>query len=180
MYFKRFFAVCIAHFDFDGIEKGVVNRGKKHYMAINSSKTLVMLKGIAAKEVDLATEALTLAMNTVNEAQNKYDLLREYRQEYVKKLNKLLQAGIVAEEYQNFQNFFSKLDHAVFGQQEVIEVAKLQEKIQRQLWQECQRKKLSFEVLSQRTSKHELKIEQKKDQKIMDEFAMRMGKAKQS
>ena len=29
MYFKRFSAVCIAHFDFYGIAKGVVNHGKK-------------------------------------------------------------------------------------------------------------------------------------------------------
>ena len=149
-------------------------------MVTHSSRTLKMLKEIAAKEVDLVAEALALAMKTVNEAQNKCDLLREYRQDYVKKLNKLLEAGIGAEEYQNFQNFFSKLDQAVNGQQEVVEFAKRQEKVQRQLWQESQRKKLSYEVLSQRNNKHELKVEQKKDQKMMDEFALRIGRLKHS
>jgi flagellar protein FliJ len=149
-------------------------------MATHSSRTMKMLKEIAAKEVDLAAEALALAIKAVNEAQAKCDLLREYRQDYVKKLNKLLEAGIGAKEYQNFQNFFSKLDQAVIGQQEVIEFAIRQEKIQRQLWQESQRKKLSYEVLSQRTNKHELKVEQKKDQKMMDEFSMRIGRVKHS
>jgi len=147
-------------------------------MAKNSTSTLKMLKEIAAKEVDLAAEALALAMKTVGEAQNKHDLLREYRLDYVKKLNKQMESGISAEEYQNFQNFFSKLDQAVIGQQEMVEFAKRQEKVQRQLWQESQRKKLSYEVLSQRTTKRELKAEQKKDQKMMDEFAMRAGRVK--
>jgi flagellar protein FliJ len=149
-------------------------------MATHSSRTMKMLKEIAAKEVDLAAEALALAIKAVNEAQNKYDLLREYRQDYVKRLNKLLETGVGAKEYQNFQNFFSKLDQAVIGQQEVVEFAMRQEKIQRQLWQESQRKKLSYEVLSQRTNRHELKVEQKKDQKMMDEFAMRIGRVKHS
>jgi flagellar protein FliJ len=147
-------------------------------MAKNSTSTLKMLKEIAAKEVDLAAEALALAMKTVGEAQNKHDLLREYRQDYVKKLNKQMESGISAEEYQNFHNFFSKLDQAVIGQQEMVEFAKRQEKVQRQLWQESQRKKLSYEVLSQRTTKRELKAEQKRDQKMMDEFAMRAGRVK--
>jgi flagellar FliJ protein len=149
-------------------------------MATHSSRTMKMLKEIAAKEVDLAAEALALAIKAVNEAQNKSNLLREYRQDYVKKLNKLQEVGIGAKEYQNFQNFFSKLDQAVIGQQEVVEFAIRQEKIQRQLWQESQRKKLSYEVLSQRTYKNELKVEQKKDQKMMDEFAMRIGRVKHS
>mgnify|MGYP001586681932 CR=1 FL=1 len=90
-------------------------------MTKNSTSTLRMLKEIAAKEVDLAAEALALAMKAVGEAQNKHDLLREYRQDYVKKLNKQMESGISAEEYQNFQNFFSKLDQAVIGQQEMVE-----------------------------------------------------------
>jgi flagellar FliJ protein len=83
-----------------------------------------------------------------------------------------------AEAYQNFQNFFKKLDQAIAGQQEVLEMTKQQVKVQRQLWQESQRKKLSYEVLTQRSDKRELKVEQKRDQKLMDEFAMRISRTK--
>jgi flagellar FliJ protein len=147
-------------------------------MATQSSNVLGMLKGIATKEVDEATEALAKTMKLANEAQAKQDMLNEYRLDYVKNLNKILEAGIGADAYQNFQNFFGKLDQAIAGQQEVVELANQQVKVQKQLWQESQRKKLSFEVLSDRTDKRVLKVEQKKDQKMMDEFAIRITRPK--
>lgn len=143
-----------------------------------SSNVLGMLKGIASKEVDEATEALAKAIKLANEAQAKQDMLNEYRLDYVKNLNKILEAGMGAEAYQNFQNFFGKLDQAIAGQQEVVEMANQQVKVQKQLWQESQRKKLSYEVLSDRTEKRVFKVEQKKDQKMMDEFAMRITRTK--
>ncbi len=147
-------------------------------MATQTTSVLKMLKEIAAKEVDLATEALAHVMKAASEAQSKYELLLEYRQDYVKNLNKILEAGIGAEAYQNFQNFFKKLDQAITGQQDMVDMAKQQVTIQRQLWQESQRKKLSYEVLLQRSDKRELKVEQKRDQKSMDEFAMRISRTK--
>jgi len=147
-------------------------------MAIQSSNVLNMLKEIAAKEVDLAAEALARTMKAATEAESKHTLLIEYRQDYVKNLNKILEAGMGAEAYQNFQNFFKKLDQAINGQGDVVEMAKQQVTIQRQLWQESQRKKLSYDVLSQRSDKREQKVEQKRDQKMMDEFAMRISRTK--
>lgn len=147
-------------------------------MATQSGNVLKLLKEIAVKEVDLAAETLAHAMKAESEAKSKYEMLLEYRQEYVKNLNKILEAGMGAEAYQNFQNFFKKLDQAIAGQQEVLEMTKQQVKVQRQLWQESQRKKLSYEVLTQRSDKRELKVEQKRDQKLMDEFAMRISRTK--
>ncbi|MDP3088723.1 MAG: flagellar export protein FliJ [Methylotenera sp.] len=149
-------------------------------MATQSTSVLKMLQEISAKEVDMATEALAKAMKLASEAKTKQDLLLEYRQDYVKNLNRILEAGMGAEAYQNFQNFFGKLDQAISGQQEVVEMANRQVKVHRQLWQESQRKKLSYDVLLQRSDKRENKIEQKKDQKMTDEFAMRISRHKHS
>ncbi|MDP2071351.1 flagellar export protein FliJ [Methylotenera sp.] len=149
-------------------------------MAAQSSNVLNMLQGIASKEVDEAAEALAKAMKVATEAQAKQDMLNEYRLDYVRNLNKILEAGMGAEAYQNFQNFFGKLDQAIAGQQEVVELANQQVKVQKQLWQESQRKKLSYEVLSDRSDKRVLKVEQKKDQKMMDEFAMRITRTRHS
>lgn len=147
-------------------------------MATPSTNVLNMLQGIASKEVDEATEALAKAMKVAAEAQSKQDMLNEYRLDYVKNLNKILEEGMGAEAYQNFQNFFGKLDQAIAGQQEVVELANQQVKAKKFLWQESQRKKLSYEVLSDRSEKRVLKVEQKKDQKLMDEFAMRITRTK--
>ncbi len=145
-------------------------------MAIQSTATLKMLKDLAAREVELATEALANAMKVADEAVSRQNLLYDYRQGYVNNMNKTLETGMVAESYQNYQNFFGKLDQAIAGQQEVVEMTKVQVKLKRDLWQESQRKKLSYEVLLQRSDKQVLKAEQKKDQKVMDEFAMRMSR----
>ena len=147
-------------------------------MATRSNNVLGMLQDIASKEVDEAAVALAKAMKLANEAQAKQDMLNEYRLDYVRNLNKILEAGMGAKAYQNFQNFFGKLDQAIAGQQEVVELANQQVKIQKQLWQESQRKKLSYEVLTDRSEKRILKVEQKKDQKQMDEFAMRITRTK--
>lgn len=149
-------------------------------MATQSTSVLKMLKEIAAKEVDLAAEALAHAMKVAEEEQSKCNLLREYRQDYIEKLNKMLKTGIGAEAYQNFQSFFKKLDQAISGQQVVVESAKQQVKVQRESWQESQRKKLSYEVLTQRSDKRGIKSEQKKDQKMMDEFSMRISRSGRS
>lgn len=147
-------------------------------MATRSNNVLGMLQDIASKEVDEAAVALAKAMKLANEALAKQDMLNEYRLDYVRNLNKILEAGMGAKSYQNFQNFFGKLDQAIAGQQEVVELANQQVKIQKQLWQESQRKKLSYEVLTDRSEKRILKVEQKKDQKLMDEFAMRITRTK--
>ncbi|WP_019898903.1 flagellar export protein FliJ [Methylotenera mobilis] len=147
-------------------------------MTTKSNDVLRMLEEIASKEVELATEALAKAMKVVNEAQGKYDMLLEYRKGYQDNLNANLAKGMTAEAYQNFQNFFKKLDHAITGQRDVVTFAEQQVKVHRTLWQESQRKKLSYDVLITRSDKRAAKVEQKRDQKMMDEFATRMTRVK--
>ena len=145
---------------------------------MRSTGVINALKEIAAKEVDLAAEALAMAIKVAGEAESKHAMLREYREDYLKSLNNLMESGMGAELYRNFQNFFNKLDQAVNAQGEVLAFAEKQ--VQRQLWQESQRKKLSYDVLTKRVNKREQKVQQKRDQNMMDEFAMRAGRVRHS
>ena len=147
-------------------------------MTTKSSNVLKMLEEIAAKEVELATEALAKSMKAADDAQGKYDMLLDYRKGYQDNLTANLSKGMSAEAYQNFQNFFKKLDHAITGQMDAVLIAQQQVKVQRTLWQESQRKKLSYDVLISRSDKRVANVEQKRDQKMMDEFAMRMTRHK--
>ncbi|MFA7350274.1 MAG: flagellar export protein FliJ [Methylotenera sp.] len=147
-------------------------------MVSQSKNVLKMLDEIATKEVELATEALASAMKVADDAQKKHDMLIEYRLGYLDNLNKSLAIGMNAEAYQNFQNFFKKLDQAIAGQQDVVATAKRQVGLHRELWQESQRKKRSYDVLISRSDKRELKVEQKKDQKMTDEYATRISRTK--
>ena len=149
-------------------------------MTTQSTSVLKMLQEIAAKEVDMAAEALAKSIKFAEEAKAKQDMLSGYRQDYVNNLNKILVEGMGTEVYQNFYQFFAKLDQAISGQQQAVDIANQKVQVNRQLWQESQRKKLSYEVLLKRSDKRELKVEQKKDQKMMDEYATRITRPRHS
>ena len=147
---------------------------------MRSTGVVKALKEIAEKEVDVAAEALAKAIKVAEEAGSKHAMLLQYREDYLKNQNNLMESGMGAEVYRNFQNFFNKLDQAVNAQGEVLDFTKKQVQRQREIWQEMQRKKLSYGVLAQRSDKREQKVQQKKDQNMMDEFAMRVGRVRHS
>jgi flagellar protein FliJ len=145
---------------------------------MRSSSVVKALKEIAAKEVDLAAEELRKAIKMVAEAEGKYNMLCQYREDYLNNQNTLMESGMGAEVYRNFQNFFNKLDSAVNAQAEALDFAKRQARKQRDIWQESQRKKLSYDVLAKRSDNREQKLQLKKDQNMMDEFAMRVSRVR--
>jgi flagellar protein FliJ len=145
-------------------------------MANRSKEVMGMLKGLAEKEVDSATEALAVAMKSADEAQSKYDMLVEYHKDYKQSFEQQLKKGIGIQAHSNFQGFFRKLEMAVLGQLELLQKAKQHVALQKKLWKESQRKKISYEVLEQRHDSKQLKQELKRDQQAMDEFAMRKGR----
>ena len=141
-----------------------------------SSSVLTTLRELAEKETDQAAEKLVQLNKQLEDASTKLAMLKDYRNDYMNKLSRDLQAGMDAQSYQNFQNFIRKLDEAINGQQDMVEHAKARVAAQREVWQECQKKKLSFEVLAERSEKKLHQQELKRDQKMMDEHAMRNGK----
>jgi len=143
---------------------------------MRSNHGLKLLQELAQKEVNLTTEALAEAMRMMQEAESKYHLLLNYRNDYHQNLQQSLETGIGAQAYQNFLGFFKKLDQAVKGQLEMVQLAKQQVQVQQKRWQESQRKKLSYGVLSHRHEQRHHKVLLKKDQQAMDEFAMRVSR----
>lgn len=144
-------------------------------MSKNSTLVLKALEEIAAKEVDLAAEALARSIRARDDAVSKQNMLAGYREDYMDNLNLLLESGMGAETYRNFQNFVYKLDQALTGQQQEVRLAQQQVDLHQSLWQESQRKRLSYDVLITRTDKRVQAFALKKDQKSMDEFAMRIS-----
>lgn len=147
-------------------------------MAAQSTAVLKMLHEMAVKEVELATEALAKALKAVDEAKNKEAMLEGYKQDYLDNLKKSLDAGVTVDAYQNYHQFMGKLEQAITGQREAVKFAEGKLQVQRQLLQECQRKKLSYDVLLERADKRASKAESKRDQKMMDEFASRISRTK--
>lgn len=147
-------------------------------MAKQSTQTLALLNQLAADEVETAMQILAHAMQQLEQAERQRTMLEQYQQEYQQQWQLAAQKGLKADLYRNFQGFFSQLELAVRSQNAQIEQCQANVQHKRQLLQEIQRKQKSFEVLITRAKTLQAKAENKRDQKMMDEFASRAKRSR--
>lgn len=144
-------------------------------MAKQSTATLQFLKDMAAQEVEAAMQAMASAMKTLEDAKAQEAMLQQYQAEYAQQLNIATSKGMDAGLYQNFRGFAQQLEQAVTGQQTQLSHLEANVSLKLQAWQAAQRKQKSYEVLLNRAEQQAQKVQLKRDQKLMDEFA---GRAK--
>ncbi len=141
-----------------------------------ASSVLDTLQQLASKDVDEAADVLAVANKRLQQARDQLALLQGYRQDYLDKLARQLSAGLDAQAHQNFQRFMRMLDQAISGQQDVVRAAEQQSDLGLESWRQSHKKKRSYEVLSDRSQEKVRRVELKKEQKLMDEHAMRSRK----
>jgi flagellar FliJ protein len=139
---------------------------------------LETLIGLAQRESDDRARKLGAALKAVEEGEQKLQLLLGYRDDYGRKLDAAQQAGITPFAYHNFVAFLDKLENAVKGQREVIKHARYKADTEKAAWQESERKRLSYRTLTERAAAQALALENKRDQKMMDDHAARTARAK--
>ena len=145
-------------------------------MAINPAlETLIEL---ATNETDEAAKRLGLAVRACEDTEQKLAMLLQYREEYEARFQASLLSGVTAAGYRNFQLFLDKLDTAIAGQQRILDDAKRRIVDERSQWQSCERKRMSYDTLATRMQKVEERKANKRDQKLMDEFATRQSNYK--
>lgn len=115
-------------------------------MANSSTVDDFIINEMAAKELRIATENYSEAEKALKKAQFECDRLRQFRQDYVDRFNNEIKFYVSDETHHGFRSFFSRLDLVIFEQQEIVENLRRELRIQRQLWQESQRK---IQVLEQ-------------------------------
>jgi flagellar FliJ protein len=142
-----------------------------------SNATHEMLQKIATRELDKASEQLALANKQVNEAKTQLELLKNYREENLTRYNEALSVGMSIDLLQNYQRFLLKLDQAISGQNATVDNLLNLSKNQLAIWQSCQMKKLSYDVMANRAQQRSKLMELKHDQKMMDEYASRSKKS---
>ena len=130
---------------------------------------------LAQRESDEAAKRLGVALKAVDEAEQKLTMLLGYRDDYSRKLDAAQVAGMTPMAYRNFVAFMDKLDNAIKGQGEVIKHAQHKGGIEKAAWQASERKRLSYRTLNDRAAADALRIENKRDQKLMDEHAARQA-----
>jgi flagellar FliJ protein len=132
---------------------------------------------LAQRDSDDAAKRLGAALKAVDEAQQKLQMLLGYRDDYANRLDQAQMNGITPFAYANFVAFVGKLDNAINGQQEVLKHAKYKSDLEKTTWQESERKRLSYRTLNDRAAAEALKLENKRDQKMMDDHAARTVRA---
>jgi flagellar FliJ protein len=130
---------------------------------------------LAQRETDDAAKRLGAALKAVDECEQKLTMLLGYRDDYAIRLDAAQVAGITPMAYRNFVAFMDKLDIAINGQREVIKHAQHKSAMEKTAWQASERKRLSYRTLSERAATEALRLENKLDQKQMDEHAARQA-----
>ena len=136
---------------------------------------LTTLIELAQRASDDAAKRLGLALKAVEDAEQKLTMLIGYRDDYARKLDAAQVNGITPMAYRNFVAFMAKLDNALTGQAEVVKHAQYKSSLEKKAWQESERKRLSYKTLNDRAAVEALRLENKRDQKAMDEHAARQA-----
>lgn len=136
---------------------------------------LTTLIELAQRDSDEAAKRLGVALKAADETEQKLTMLLGYRDDYALKLDAAQVKGITPMAYRNFVAFMDKLDQAVRGQREVVKHAQHKSAMEKAAWQASERKRLSYRTLNERAATEALKLENKRDQKLMDEHAARQA-----
>jgi flagellar FliJ protein len=139
------------------------------------SSALDTLLDLARRATDDAAKRLGAAVQAVEEARQKLEMLHGYRDDYAHKLDAAQLRGMTPMAYQNFVAFMAKLDKAIQGQRDLLVHAEARAAHEKAAWQAAERKRLSYSTLSQRAAEEALRLENKRDQKLMDEHATRQA-----
>jgi flagellar FliJ protein len=134
---------------------------------------LTTLIELAQRDSDAAAKRLGVALKAADDTEHKLKMLLGYREDYALKLDAAQVITPLA--YRNFVAFMDKLDHAIRGQREVCKHAHHKSALEKTAWQASERKRLSYRTLNERAAAEALKLENKRDQKQMDEHAARQA-----
>lgn len=140
-----------------------------------SPSQLATLIDLAQRETDDCAKRLGAALNALDDCRQKLDMLTGYRDDYAQRFETTMSSGITPMAYRNFQAFMLKLDSAILGQQQVVEHAQARSENEKLRWQDAERKRMSYTTLNNRAQEQALKLENKRDQKAMDEHAARQA-----
>ena len=135
-----------------------------------SLQTVLVLMQTRADE---ATQQLARLIANERDARNKLAMLQQYRDEYATRFRQAAQNGLSPREWHNYQEFLNRLDEAIAAQSQTVAQQARNTANGQVHWQQQRKKLKAFDTLSERHQARENAREQRQDQKVQDEFALR-------
>ena len=132
------------------------------------------LKDLAEDRRDVQSTRLAEALAQHDTARQKLELLVDYRREYDSRLSDSATGGIDAEKLRSYRQFLVNLQRAIDQQAEVVAQAQQRVAQAQTQWSAEQRQVDSFRVLDERRTAAVTRAENRREQKLIDEFAARL------
>jgi len=131
-------------------------------------QTLLDLSNV---RMDDAARQLGQFLASEQEVGKTLEMLIQYRDEYEGRFRAAAKNGITREEWRNYQSFLGRLDEAIVHQRSLVDVSHQRTANGQKEWLDKRNRVKAFDTLSQRHHQHEVRIEQKGEQRSQDEHA---------
>lgn len=135
------------------------------------SKSLQKLLELSREQSNESAKKLGKLNAQYREAEQKLNLLLNYRQSYQLQLQNASRDGMGHAEWRNFMTFINKLDAAITEQRRAVRYAESHRMTGCDEYQACQRKLNAYDTVSQRYQKSGVLRQKKIEQNEIDEFS---------
>ncbi|MGZ8926881.1 MAG: flagellar export protein FliJ [Methylobacter sp.] len=136
-------------------------------------KTIVEIKSTQEKN---ALEMLGAVQRKLQGMQAQVEGLRNYRKEYQDRFDQLGSKGVNVAQLLEFRSFIDKLDKAIMGQEQTLNLIEAEVTAKRKIWEELHHKTQSLQKVCDSALVVEMKQEAKREQQEQDERASRIGR----
>ncbi|MBV1776975.1 flagellar export protein FliJ [Burkholderiaceae bacterium DAT-1] len=128
------------------------------------------LLNLARDKREDALNHLRDATQNLEQSRQRLIQVEAYAQEYRNRLAEKVNQGITAPQYSDYQQFLARLDQA--ATQQGFDVQRCEQVLEatRRFWQETERELKAYETLQERHLRGEIVREERREQKMMDEW----------
>ncbi|HCW98684.1 MULTISPECIES: flagellar export protein FliJ [Pantoea] len=140
---------------------------------MKSASAIDTLRDLAEQDLEKAVIHLGDMRRGVRQADEQLNMLLDYQDEYRNKLNNDMSGGIATNRWTNYHQFIQTLEKAI--EQHRAQLNHWNQRLEQALtsWREKQQRLNAYQTLISRAADNALRVENRLDQKRMDEYAQR-------
>ncbi|CAK6491832.1 Flagellar FliJ protein [Pantoea sp. Nvir] len=140
---------------------------------MKSASAIDTLRDLAEQDLEKAVMHLGDMRRGVRQADEQLTMLLDYQDEYRNKLNSDMSGGIATTRWTNYHQFIQTLEKAI--EQHRSQLNHWNQRLEQALssWREKQQRLNAYQTLIGRAADNALRVENRLDQKRMDEYAQR-------
>jgi len=135
--------------------------------------TLQPLLDLMQNRADEASRKLGQLIAAEQSAKSRLQMLEQYRAEYADRLRDAIAQGMTRQVLANYQDFLARIDEAIHQQTLAVQQSESNTSNGQLHWKEQNTRLKAIDTLSVRHDLKERQREEKKEQKLLDEFSAR-------